>query len=199
VGAKVILLQPHRASPDQLEHRSDDDLMRMAAAGLAAAYEEIVRRYERPVRAFCARMLGGAEAGDDVAQELFLEIWRTRGRYDGRARFRSFLFTSARNQCASVLRRRKVAGPQQPLDERVAAVDAGQLEQLLAQERRRRLHAVLANLPAKLREAIWLRFSAELDYREIAEVLGRPEQTIRSRVFLALRRLRALLDPPERS
>jgi RNA polymerase sigma-70 factor, ECF subfamily len=199
VGAKVILLESHRASPEQLRQLSDDELMRMAAAGLSAAYEEILRRYERPVRAYCARVLGAADAGDDAAQELFLEIWRTRDRYEARARFRSFLFSSARNHCTSLLRRRKVARTHARADDLATSIEQEPLDRVLAQERRRHLQSMVARLPAKLRETLWLRFSAELDYREIAEVLQRPEETIRSRVFLALRRLRALLDPPERS
>jgi RNA polymerase sigma-70 factor (ECF subfamily) len=196
-SATVIPLSPTRAaSPAELQARSDDELMAMAKVGLTAAYEEIVRRYQGPARAFCTRMLGDQAAGDDAAQDLFVEIWRTRERYQGRSRFRSLLFTAARNHCISALRRRRREAdppPPEPIDPGSA------LDELLAVERRRRLEALVAQLPVKLRESVWLRFSAELPYDEIAEVLRRPEQTVRSRVFHALRRLRDLLGSPERS
>ncbi len=198
VSADVIVLAPPRpASAEELPRRSDDELMRMAALGVSAAFDEIVRRHQGPVRAFCARMLGDQVAGDDAAQDLFVEIWRSRGRYDGRARFRSFLFTAARNQCISALRRRRREASPPPEVE--VDPDTTQLDHLLALERRRRLEALVAQLPVKLRESIWLRFSAELPYDEIAQVLRRPEQTVRSRVFHALKRLRTLMAPSERS
>src|SRR5437763_8946262 len=80
--------------------------MTLAAAGLLPAFAEIVRRYERQVRALCTKMTGSTGAGDDAAQEVFLEIWRACPRYDGRGHFRAFLFTAARNRCLKASRQR---------------------------------------------------------------------------------------------
>ena len=89
--------------------------MTLAAAGVLAGFAEIVRRYERQVRALCTKMLGSSGAGDDAAQEVFVELWRTCPRYDGRGQFRAFLFTAARNRCRKASRRRSPSTV--PLDE----------------------------------------------------------------------------------
>ena len=194
----IIPLGPRRAAAE-LAQRSDDDLMTLAAAGVVEAFSELVRRYERPVRGLCGKILAGRAEADDVAQEVFLEIWRTRGRYDQRGRFRSFLLTAARNRCLNEARARATSSA---ADARAGAtaigarglttVAAEHIDALLAAERRQQLQRLVQRLPPKLRDAIWLRFSAELEYAEIAEIVQRSEETVRSRVFLALKRLRRL-------
>jgi RNA polymerase sigma-70 factor (ECF subfamily) len=174
----------------ELAARSDDELMRLAGAGVLEAFGVLVSRHERAVRAFCARILGDRGHGDDAAQEVFVEIWRTAGRYEQQGRFRAFLFAAARNRCAKELRSRRAAAA---LDERQLVAPGDQVDALLAAERRQRLDRLVGSLPPKLRDAIWLRFSAGLDHAEIAEILGRSEETVRSRVFHGLRRLRKLL------
>ena len=194
--APVIPIGSSRTAPD-LAGRSDDELMTLAGTGLLPAFAEIVGRYERQVRALCAKMLGSTGAGDDAAQEVFLEVWRACPRYDGRGQFRSFLFTAARNRCLKARRRRSPVTV--PLDDSgearstVAAVP-DQIEALLAAERAQQMNRLVSRLPPKLREAIWLRFSAELEYREIAAILGRSEEAVRSRVFDAVRRLRSQIE-----
>jgi len=195
-----LLPQGPRRGAAELAQRSDDELMTLAAAGLVEAFSELVRRYERPVRGLCGKILGGRPEGDDVAQEVFLELWRTRGRYEERGRFRAFLFTTARNRCLNEARARATASA---ADARagasaIAAHDLApaveHIDALLAAERRQQLQRLVQRLPPKLRDAIWLRFSAELEYAEIAAIVHRPEETVRSRVFLALKRLRRLID-----
>jgi RNA polymerase sigma-70 factor (ECF subfamily) len=174
---------------DGLAARSDDELMALCAAGLGTAFDQLLARHERGLRAFCARLLGSHQLGDDMAQEVFLEIWRTRARYHPQGRFRAFMFAAARNRCLTMLRQRK-ADP--PAEAALIAAE-GALELLLAEERRRRLLALVARLPPRLRDVVWLRYAGELDHAEIAAIVGRPVATVRSRMFLALRRLRRLV------
>jgi len=187
--APVIPLDARRAAVD-LAARPDDELMRLAAGGMLEAFSVLVRRHERPVRAFCARLLGDGAHGDDAAQEVFLEVWRTRARYQAQGRFRAFLFAAARNRCTKELRSRRAAAE---LDERQLVAPGDQVDAFLAAERRRRMDGLVRKLPPKLRDAICLRFSAELEYHEIAHILGRSEEAARTRVFHGLRRLRKLL------
>ena len=171
--------------------------MTLAAAGLLPAFAEIVERYERQVRALCTKMLGSAAVGDDAAQEVFLEVWRACPRYDGRGQFRSFLFTAARNRCLKASRHRSpVTVPIEESGELRVAIAAApdQVEALLAAERAQQMNRLVSRLPPKLREAIWLRFTAELEYREIAAIVDRSEEAVRSRVFEGLRRLRHLIE-----
>jgi RNA polymerase sigma-70 factor (ECF subfamily) len=189
----LVPLPARGGDADQLGGRSDDELMALCAAGLSAAFDHLVVRHERGLRAFCARLLGSQALGDDVAQEVCLEIWRTRERYRAQGQFRSFLFRAARNRCLTALRQRRPEPASATAA--LAALEPGgdgALDQLLAEERRRRLLALVTRLPARLREAVWLRYAAELEYAEIAAIVGRPVGTVRSRVLFALRQLRRL-------
>jgi RNA polymerase sigma-70 factor (ECF subfamily) len=194
-GQGTVVAIGRRATAAALRLRQDDELMELTRAGVLAAFEELVRRHHRPVRAFCARMLGDGAQADDAAQEVFLEVWRTSGRYQPQGRLRSYLLACARNRCLKVVRRREPAPPDEP----PVAVSPDQLDSLLAAERRQRLTGVMQRLPPKLHEALALRFASGLEYHEIAQITGRGEETIRSRVFLGLKRLRALLGDRERS
>jgi RNA polymerase sigma-70 factor (ECF subfamily) len=199
-GAAIIPLPvgPKRAAAE-LRARTDDELMRLAAGGLPEAFDELVARHAGCVRAFCSRMMGGSARGDDVAQEVFLEIWRTRTRYQPQSRFRAYLFTAARNRCLRAIRdlRPRPQPADEALDEALDAADTA-LDALLEAERRRRVAGHVEQLSPKLREAIWLRFSADLDFNEVARVARCPVETARSRVFLGLQRLRKLLGDEER-
>jgi len=194
-GAAIIPLPlgPQRAA--ELRERTDDELMRLAAGDLVEAFDELVNRHAGPLRAFCSRMLRNPARGDDVAQEVFVEIWRTRARYEPQGRFRGFLFTAARNRCLRAIRDQRL-----PVEPVVESLDptASQLDALLEAERRRRVADHIEQLSPKLREAIWLRFSADLDFDEVARAARCPVETARSRVFLALKRLRKVLGDEER-
>ena len=125
-----------------------------------------------------------------MAQEALLKVWHTRREFRPVRPFSVYLFTIVRNLCRN--RHRDSQRPQQ----RLAREDSGDaahspLDALLEAERHRRTMAALHELPPKLREAVLLRFDQGLDYPEIARILEAPESTIRSRVFLGIRQLRA--------
>jgi RNA polymerase sigma-70 factor, ECF subfamily len=172
-----------------LAERSDDELMQLASAGVDDAFAQLVRRYAGQVRGFCSRRCGGASAGDDVAQEVFLELWRTRGRYEPRGRFRSYLFTIVQTRALNAVQRR----PKEVELDYEVALPGLEVDAVLQAERARRLHQKLSLLPLRLQEAVLLRFSAGLGYEEMARVLKRSSSTVRSRVFHGLMQLRRLL------
>jgi RNA polymerase sigma-70 factor (ECF subfamily) len=190
--APIVPLTARRAAAD-LRQRTDDQLMRLAAAGMLDAFNELVRRYQDRVRRYCARMLGSTPQGDDVAQELFLEIWRTRARYEEQGQFRALLFTAARNRCLNAARARRALTELGDEAAAVAVATGDQVDAILAAERRARLERLVGRLPVKLRDVIWLRFTADLDYAEIAAIVKRSEETVRWRVFQGLKRLREML------
>lgn len=186
--ATVIPIAGHKRPTAELQGRSDDELMHLVSAGLVEAFSVLVHRHERALRSFCSRWLASAAHGDDVAQEVFLEIWRTRHRYDQQGRFRGFLFTAARHRCLKEGRRSQPTGAE--IDEGALAASPDAVDAVLLAERRQRLDRLVARLPPKLRDVIWLRYAAELEYGEIAEIVRRPIETVRSRVFHGLRHLR---------
>jgi RNA polymerase sigma-70 factor (ECF subfamily) len=199
--APVLTLHRPPSPATSIEERDDEALMVLAARDHRRAFEVLAGRHLRPLTSYCAKFLGSARAGEEVAQDALVAVWERRLRYRP-SRFRVFLFTIARNRCLNRLRdeRRRLAwnGPQiedEPHDAKGDRPD--QLDALLERERQRRTREALMDLAPKLREAVLLRFDQGLDYAEIARVVGRPEVTVRSRVFHALKRLRAALAEGE--
>jgi RNA polymerase sigma-70 factor, ECF subfamily len=178
---------PLRRSAPPLVERTDDELMQLASAGVDEAFAHLVRRYQSQVRSICTRRCGAA--GDDVAQEVFVELWRTRGRYEPRGRFRAYLFTIVQTRALNAVQRR----PREVELAHDLPLPSQELDALLQAERVRRLHQKLTLLPGKLQDALLLRFVAGLEYAEMAQTLARSESTVRSRVFHGLLRLRKLL------
>jgi RNA polymerase sigma-70 factor, ECF subfamily len=175
-----------------LEQRDDDELMLLTGAGMKAAFEELLRRHQRAVRSYCARVCRDVGVAEDAAQEVFVTLWRSRQSYEPKGCFRSYLFTIAVSRCKNELRRGKVMrftadGTTQ------AAIDPLALDAMVAAERSQRLYGLVNRLPEAQRVAITLRFAAGLEYGEIADVARGPEATVRSRVFLGLKHLRKLM------
>jgi RNA polymerase sigma-70 factor, ECF subfamily len=185
--------------PAGLADRDDDALMSLAAGDHRPAFEVLASRYLGRLASYGAKFLGDPRAGEEVAQEVLLEVWVGRRRYRPQGRFAVFLFRLARNRC---LNRMRDDGRRSPLHA-ASAVDRcdgegderpGQLDVLLERERARCVREALVQLTPKLREAVLLRFDQGLAYAEIAKVVGRSEVTTRSRVFHGLKKLRALLS-----
>jgi RNA polymerase sigma-70 factor, ECF subfamily len=200
-SGKPSLVRLHRAPAGSaaLDACDDDSLMLLAAGDHTRAFEVLTRRHLGVLTGYCAKFLGSARAGEEVAQDALVELWTRRSRYAS-GRFKIFLFTIARTRCLNRLRddrrRGARAGPWDPATDGGAEVDAGrpdQLHELLERERVRRTREALLALAPKLREALLLRFDQGLSYAEIARVVHRPEVTVRSRVFHALRKLRHAL------
>lgn len=201
----AVVLHLHRPAPGTgprggLEDRDDDALMALAAADHRGAFEVLAGRHLPPLTRFCAKYLGSARSGEEVAQDVLVEAWTARRRYRPEGRFRVFLLAVARTRCLNRLRddrRRHARAPAAVDDLEVPGAAAGQLDDLLERERERQVRAALLALPPKLREALLLRFDQGLDYAEIARTVGGPEATIRSRVFHGIRKLRTALGAEE--
>ncbi len=181
-----------------LDQGDDDQLMLLAAAGSRPAFEVLVGRNLPKLTKFCARFVGRLSIAEELAQEILLEVWLRRSRYRSQGKFAVFLFTMARHRCLNRLRddQRRHARDQnaQPDAVSVGACPPDQLDVLLEQERQRRVQSALLALSPKLREAVLLRFNQGLDYPDVARILGCSESTTRSRVRLAMQRLRDELD-----
>lgn len=157
--------------------------------------------YQGQVYALCARMLRSPEAGEDAAQEAFLSAFRGIGRYRGGS-FRAWLMRIAANACYDALRRRKrrPAGSLDALlddpDTPLVLPDPGETpeEHALRRELAREIEAALAELPAEERLAVLLCDVQGLPYDEIAQVMGTPLGTVKSRIARGRARLRERLS-----
>lgn len=187
------------------EAPSDEALMERFAKGDAKALGTLYDRHARALKAFVLQQ--GAARPDDVVQDAFVRIVRNPGGFQGQAKFRTWLYTIARNLCIDASRRDKFrAGPSldapmgedgPTLGERIASDDPGaDASRALADAQFKAAYeAALAKLPAEQREVFVLREVSGLGFAEIAELTGANENTVKSRMRYALKGLRdALLD-----
>jgi RNA polymerase sigma-70 factor, ECF subfamily len=180
---------------DALEERSDDELMALACAGLRPAFAVLVARHAVRVVNLCFRFVNDAALGRELAQDTWVLVWQGREKYRADGGFVPWLITVARNHCRNELRRRKVAAAYAPdLSAQELEATEGQLDNLLLEERRRRVRGALAELSSPLREALLLRYGEEMRYDEMTSVAGTSESTLRSRVHHGLKALKQKLE-----
>lgn len=195
---KLVAPAPEPAALRDLSERSDDELMTLVRAGLSPALRVLAERYMANLVRFCGKLVVDPHAGQEIAQQTWLQVWANRSRYEARDKLNVFLFTIARNLCRNELRRRARQGSWidrqgESHVEAVAAGDPSHLDALLLREQKRELLRALATIPSSQREAMLLRFDEELTYEEMAAILGESESTLRSRVYHGLRALRAAM------
>lgn len=169
---------PDPATPDD-----DAALMLLVRQGDVAAFTQLVERWKQPVTGFVFRLLPDADEAEDIAQGVFIQLWKTASRYERQARFSTFLFTIARNLCLNEIRRR-TRHPAESLDGKLEPEgdacpgqfpDAGQVpadEETQRRELVTKVDEALADLPEKQRVALALCREGDLSYEEIAVVLG---------------------------
>jgi RNA polymerase sigma-70 factor, ECF subfamily len=168
-------------------------LARMARGdqdGLAELYD----RHARPIYSLALRILQDPSDAEDVVQEVFSQAWQQAGRYDpSRGAVAAWLLTVARSRAIDRLRARR-ARPENLMDERAVLniVDLGQAqdEQVLSAEQIARVRAALGDLPVLQRVAIELAYYEGLTHAEIAARLEQPLGTVKTRIRLALLKLR---------
>jgi RNA polymerase sigma-70 factor, ECF subfamily len=172
-------------------------LLRRCLTGDAAAWEEIVHRYQRRIYNICYRFAGSAEDADDLTQEVFIKMYKTLDSYNvERGAFLTWVTTITRNLLVDHFRKGKHdrltdsldATPVQEEEGRTLAEQmedqgtVGPDEQVRSREAAEAVHEALQKLSPELREAVILRDLQDMDYKEIAGVLKVPEGTVKSRI-----------------
>ena len=164
--------------------------MASALAGSEPAFEQIVRRYQRPVISLIARMIGDRAAAEDLAQETFVKAHRSLAAFDATRRLSSWLFRIAHNTAIDALRRSRRSAvalePAADAPDPAAAPEPDPVERAaLAQA----LESALAELRPDFRAAVLLRYEEGLPFDQIGQVLGIAEATARSHVHRARKEL----------
>lgn len=161
----------------------DISLMEQVRDGSEEAFQALVRRHQRPLLNFFARM-GASTHSEDLAQETFLRLWNYRKKYKATAKFTTFLYTLARHAWLDHVRwsGRFRLFTERYREEMPVSTDGG-LERL---RKKIDLQEALGRLTPRLRETLVLAVHQGLTYDEISTVLGIPVGTVKSRVFNAL-------------
>jgi RNA polymerase sigma-70 factor, ECF subfamily len=176
---------------------TDRDLVATATTGIEGSFEELVRRYQRPISAYVYRMVGDYEAALDLTQEIFIKVYGSLDRYRSEFKFSTWIYKIAHNSAVDHLRRN--IGRERSLsngtegDQYDLPIESGCLSPEQESERRERrleIEAVVRSLPNAYRELIVLRHSQDLTYEEIVEVTGLPLGTVKNRLFRAREMMR---------
>jgi RNA polymerase sigma-70 factor, ECF subfamily len=182
---------------DLLPDDPDRGHVRAAAAGDMQAFEALVRKYQSRMVSLAAS-LGGGQDAEDLAQEVFVRVYKALRAFRADSSFRTWLYTVGVNVARSYRARRRrqqeVWGDSGADDTR-AFEAAGNEDFESAWITRDAIQRALRNLPEDLRLAVTLRDVHGLDYKEIATTTGAPLGTVESRIFRARQRLRAALRP----
>jgi RNA polymerase sigma-70 factor (ECF subfamily) len=165
---------------------TDEELIAGIACGDQTALAELCRRHERPLFHFLHRHTGGRDV-DDLYQETWLRVVRAAPRFDPSRRFTTWLYQIAVNLCRD--RHRRLRTEPEPLGDEPVATGAGTMAVTEAALDLRRL---LAALSEAQRSAVLLRYYHDLSEAEVADVLGCPRGTVKSRLHQAMARLLAL-------
>jgi RNA polymerase sigma-70 factor (ECF subfamily) len=184
--------RPALATIQVVETTTDGDLIARVGEGDAGAFEQLYRRYSRPVFALALRRLGDRGRAEDAVQETFASIWRSAGSYRReRGPGAPWLYAVARN---AIVDRRRALGPvpAEPVDE--ASSDAGPDERAESSWTAWRIHRALIELPEQERKLIELAYWGGLSQSEIADFVGIPLGTVKTRTRSALSRLADALE-----
>lgn len=186
---------------------ADEQLMQAYRAGDARAFEALLARHERPVWRFLRRSVGDPTVAEDLLQEVFLRVVKSRDEWKGESKFSTWVYAIARNLCVDHARRavhRRAASLDAPLARDEANTEtlhdhlpatARDAEGLATDgEVRVRVDAAIEALPHDQREVFLMREVMDMPFAEIAAVVGAPEPTVKSRMRYALERLRAALQ-----
>jgi len=186
-----------RAFSRDLTADSDRDLVATAVSGVEGSFEELVRRYQRPISAYVYRMVGNYESALDLTQEIFIKVYSSLRRYRSEFKFSTWIYKIAHNAAIDHLRRTAtreqslVMGPEN--DQFDLPIESKRLspeQESERKERRGEIESVVRTLPANYRELIILRHSQDLSYEEIVEVTGLPLGTVKNRLFRAREMMR---------
>jgi RNA polymerase sigma-70 factor (ECF subfamily) len=178
-----------------MRDESEAPIVQQIAAGDSAALEELSRRFTPFLRAEAYRILGDRDDAADVAQEVLWKVWRHAGEYDpAKASVSTWVGVLARRLAIDRLRqrqRRMRLLDEQPRESEVIPPEAP--ERVHAEHRSRVVRRALRELPREQRKIVELMYFREMSQREIAQATGIPLGTVKTRVGLAVRRLRQVL------
>jgi RNA polymerase sigma-70 factor, ECF subfamily len=187
-----------------VERHDDPDtaLMERVGQGDRQAFQLLFEKYQPGVARFAGHFVGNQARGEELAQEVFLQVYRARERYEPRAKFSTWLYTIAHNLCLNELRRFDYRGKIEPLDPAADEPDRPARREpadpkafdgertLISRQVAERVRKLVEELPENQRLALILSRSESLRYQEIGEILSCSEQAVKSLIFRATQRIK---------
>ncbi len=184
-----------------VETPSDETLLREYLQGNAGSFELLVRRHSRELFQFVLRFTSDSVAAEDVVQDSFLQVHHSAKSFDPARRFKPWLFTIAANKARDSLRRRNrrrevpfnatIGGEESEsggkfLDLLATEEESTPLEELQADENRQLVRQIIESMPENLSEVLILGYYHRFPYKDIAEIVGIPLGTVKSRLHAAI-------------
>ncbi len=190
--------------PGGAESTTDADVMLRVKAGDDSAFDYLVQKYRRPMTSFMYRMTHNAAVAEDLAQEIFLRVYRSRATYEASAKFTTWLYRIATNLAVNYARDTRHERPEntvsldEPDEETGTTMDVPDSslsveENIVRRERLKAIREKVQQLPERQRMAVIMHKYQQMDYRQIAEVLKLSESATKSLLFRAYETLREQL------
>jgi RNA polymerase sigma-70 factor, ECF subfamily len=190
----------HALSAQAVGTYTDGELIALAASGRGDSFEELIRRYQRPITSYVFRLIGDRESALDVTQEVFIKVYNSLAKYNAEYKFSTWLYRIAHNAAIDHLRRNSVVTQSLESENsdgqyefQIESRSSSPEQDRQRSEWRTELTSVVRCLPPAYRELIFLRHGRDLSYDEIAEVTGLPLGTVKNRLFRAREMMRGLL------
>ncbi|MBA2619998.1 MAG: sigma-70 family RNA polymerase sigma factor [Acidobacteria bacterium] len=191
------------ATLENIRNLTDGELIVKAIGGREDGFEELVRRYQRPITAYVYRMLNNYDASLDVTQEVFIKVYNSLERYSSDYKFSTWLYRIAHN--AAIDSMRKNSGYRQSLETenpdgsgsyqlQIESPNPSPEQERELTEWRAEIESVVKCLPTVYRELILLRHAQDLSYDEIAEITNLPLGTVKNRLFRAREMMREIFN-----
>jgi RNA polymerase sigma-70 factor, ECF subfamily len=201
-GAQHAPFEAEATLPDG--GRSDADIMLQVKAGDDSAFEYLVQKYRRPMVSFMFRMAHSNAIAEDLAQEVFLRVYRSRESYEASAKFTTWLYRIATNLAVNHARDTRHERPENTVSLDEPDEDSGRTldlpdrtpsaeETLVQRERLAAIRQRVQDLPERQRIAVVMHKYQQMDYRQIADVLKLSESATKSLLFRAYETLREQL------
>lgn len=188
------------------EGLADEALLRRFNEGDAEAFEVLVRRYQRPLFNFILRSVRDRETAEELLQDVLLKVVQRSSEFQGNSKVSTWIYTIARNLCIDTSRKmvfRRHRSLDAPLKgdepdgstmlDRVAGAVPGADRSVIGQDLQVRIAAAVEELPDEQRDVFLMRELSNMPFKDIAEVVGVPENTVKSRMRYALERLQKAL------
>ncbi len=179
--------------------RTDEELVASSLAGDPSAFDLLVLRWDRKIQGAIYRLMGSEEEVRDLCQEAFFKAYRGLGGFKGEARFSSWLYQIALNLCRDRMRRRRgrvivsLDALEADAQGQILRDETSTHDLVEARDLQQRVRAAVMALPDDQREVIVLKEYEGLTFQEIAEVLGLPVSTVKTRLYRGLDRMRERL------